>query len=129
MKQCVTTSWGTTLSNHPKSKHRIKDISFPILAVVGAPDPVKQHQACVRQLRLYFLRWFKSFVPNLISAAAVHFPAVAPRDAFAQISLLLRRAFFLEVTAPFDIPTTTAASAFSPFYAAEELWPVEQNQR
>ncbi|KAL5104531.1 Integrator complex subunit 1 [Taenia crassiceps] len=97
--------------------------------VMGAPDPVKQHQACVRQLRLYFLRWFKSFVPNLISAAAVHFPAVAPRDAFMQISLLLRRAFFLEVAAPFDIPATTAASAFSPFYAAEELWPIEQNQR
>ncbi|KAL5971511.1 Integrator complex subunit 1, partial [Taenia solium] len=97
--------------------------------VVGTPDPVKQHQACVRQLRLYFLRWFKSFVPNLISAAAVHFPAVAPRDAFAQISLLMRRAFFLEVTAPFDIPATTVTSAFSPFYAAEELWPIEQNQR
>ncbi|KAH9283387.1 Integrator complex subunit 1 [Echinococcus granulosus] len=97
--------------------------------VTGAPDPVKQHQACVRQLRLYFLRWFKSFVPNLISAAAGHFPAVAPRDAFAQISLLLRRAFFLEVTAPFDIPPTATDSAFSPFYAAEELWPLEQNQR
>ncbi|VDM34160.1 unnamed protein product [Hydatigera taeniaeformis] len=96
---------------------------------VGAPDPLKQHQACVRQLRLHFLRWFKSFVPNLISAAAVHFPAMAPRDAFAQISLLLRRAFFLEVTAPFDIPASNTASSFSPFYAAEELWPTEQNQR
>uniref|UniRef100_A0A0R3W3Y6 DUF3453 domain-containing protein n=1 Tax=Taenia asiatica TaxID=60517 RepID=A0A0R3W3Y6_TAEAS len=111
------------------TRSNLCDASSARKKVVGAPDPVKQHQACVRQLRLYFLRWFKSFVPNLISAAAVHFPAVAPRDAFAQISLLMRRAFFLEVTAPFDIPATTVTSAFSPFYAAEELWPIEQNQR
>ncbi|VDD81504.1 unnamed protein product [Mesocestoides corti] len=95
--------------------------------LVGSSDAVKQHQACVRQLRLNFLRWFKSFVPHLISSAASHFPANAPRDAFADISLLLRRAFFLEVAAPFD--DSVSSGNFSAFYAAEELWPAEQNQR
>ncbi|VDL91575.1 unnamed protein product [Schistocephalus solidus] len=65
-------------------------------------ETMKLHLSCVRQLRLNFLRWFKSFLPHLISTCAPHFPPTSPRDAFAGLVRLLRRALFLEATAPLD---------------------------
>ncbi|KAL7064984.1 hypothetical protein AAHC03_05189 [Spirometra sp. Aus1] len=99
-------------------------------------ETMKQHLACVRQLRLNFLRWFKSFLPHLISTCAPHFPPTSPRDAFTGLVHLLRRALFLEATAPLDQAAAVSSSEcemgsgchFSDFYAADELLPSSQDQ-
>ncbi len=94
------------------------------LLAAGGSDVGRQHQTCVRQIRLNFLRWFKSFVPHLVSQASLGFGANPPTS---DLTLLLRRAFFLEVSAPID--ALPSGCRFSPFYAAEELWPAEQDQK
>ncbi|VDN09582.1 unnamed protein product, partial [Dibothriocephalus latus] len=72
-------------------------------------ETMKLHLSCVRQLRLNFLRWFKSFLPHLISTCAPHFPPTSPRDAFAGLVHLLRRALFLEAAAPLDQAAAAAS--------------------
>ncbi|VDN98311.1 unnamed protein product [Rodentolepis nana] len=98
----------------------------------GNTDPIKVHHTCIRQIRSYYLRWFRNFLPALFSSISNNAPlSEVLGPAVHYVHKCFSRASFLEVTSFFDASssTSTRTAVFPPFYAAEDVWSTEKSQR
>ncbi|VUZ57272.1 unnamed protein product, partial [Hymenolepis diminuta] len=97
----------------------------------GNADLIKAHHVCIRQIRSYYLRWFRNFLPALFSSISNNASlSEVLGPAVLYIHRCFSRASFLEVPSPFDALSNSSnrATVFPPFYVAEDVWSTEKNQ-